>query len=64
MAARAGRPPPCAAAAAESALLHVSSPRDAATIATQRRLSTYANARLFALVSIAMADAGIAVRDV
>ncbi|MCB5170497.1 vanadium-dependent haloperoxidase, partial [Streptomyces bambusae] len=33
-------------------------------IATQRRLSTYANARLFALVSIAMADAGIAVRDV
>ncbi|MEU6160726.1 vanadium-dependent haloperoxidase [Streptomyces sp. NPDC047130] len=33
-------------------------------IATQRGLSTYQNARLFALVSIAMADAGIAVRDV
>ncbi|MEU5900093.1 MULTISPECIES: vanadium-dependent haloperoxidase [Streptomyces] len=33
-------------------------------VATQRKLSTYENARLFALVSIAMADAGIAVRDV
>ncbi|QES32674.1 hypothetical protein DEJ48_04010 [Streptomyces venezuelae] len=33
-------------------------------VATQRRLTTYENARLFALVSIAMADAGIAVRDV
>ncbi|MEU3249829.1 vanadium-dependent haloperoxidase [Streptomyces sp. NPDC006997] len=33
-------------------------------IATQRGLNTYQNARLFALVSIALADAGIAVRDV
>ncbi|MER7519921.1 vanadium-dependent haloperoxidase [Streptomyces sp. NPDC126499] len=33
-------------------------------IATARGLTTYQNARLFALVSIAMADAGIAVRDV
>ncbi|MFI7358906.1 vanadium-dependent haloperoxidase [Streptomyces avidinii] len=33
-------------------------------IATQRKLNTYENARLFALVSTAMADAGIAVRDV
>ncbi|WP_285549518.1 vanadium-dependent haloperoxidase [Streptomyces lavendulae] len=33
-------------------------------VATQRRLNTYENARLFALVSTAMADAGIAVRDV
>ncbi|MFF5447986.1 hypothetical protein [Streptomyces sp. NPDC012888] len=33
-------------------------------VATQRRLTTYENARLFALVSAAMADAGIAVRDV
>ncbi|MFF7438915.1 phosphatase PAP2 family protein [Streptomyces sp. NPDC008122] len=33
-------------------------------IATTRGLTTYENAKLFALVSIAMADAGIAVRDV
>ncbi|MGW6563908.1 vanadium-dependent haloperoxidase [Streptomyces sp. NPDC054975] len=33
-------------------------------IATARGLNTYESARLFALVSIAMADAGIAVRDV
>ncbi|GGT17631.1 vanadium-dependent haloperoxidase [Streptomyces purpureus] len=33
-------------------------------IATTRGLNTYENAKLFALVSIAMADAGIAVRDV
>ncbi|WP_175409826.1 vanadium-dependent haloperoxidase [Streptomyces sp. TRM64462] len=33
-------------------------------IATARGLNTYQNARLFALVSIALADAGIAVRDV
>ncbi|MEU9713868.1 vanadium-dependent haloperoxidase [Streptomyces sp. NPDC047976] len=33
-------------------------------IATQRKLNTYENARLFALVSTAMSDAGIAVRDV
>ncbi|MFF9620571.1 vanadium-dependent haloperoxidase [Streptomyces griseosporeus] len=33
-------------------------------IATARGLTTYQNARLFALVSIALADAGIAVRDV
>ncbi|MFE1377642.1 vanadium-dependent haloperoxidase [Streptomyces sp. NPDC058740] len=33
-------------------------------IATARGLNTYENAKLFALVSIAMADAGIAVRDV
>ncbi|MDK9499706.1 vanadium-dependent haloperoxidase [Streptomyces katrae] len=33
-------------------------------VATQRRLNTYENARLFALVATAMADAGIAVRDV
>ncbi|AGP61444.1 hypothetical protein M271_50435 [Streptomyces rapamycinicus NRRL 5491] len=33
-------------------------------IATVRGLNTYQNARLFALVSIALADAGIAVRDV
>lgn len=33
-------------------------------VATQHDLTTYENARLFALVSIALADAGIAVRDV
>ncbi|GAA3951968.1 hypothetical protein GCM10022384_02020 [Streptomyces marokkonensis] len=33
-------------------------------VAQARGLNTYDNARLFALVSIAMADAGIAVRDV
>ncbi|MCL7426042.1 vanadium-dependent haloperoxidase [Streptomyces sp. YS415] len=33
-------------------------------VAEARRLSTYQNARLFTLVSLALADAGIAVRDV
>lgn len=33
-------------------------------VATTRGLNTYENAKLFALVSLAMADAGIAVRDV
>ncbi|WP_394437301.1 vanadium-dependent haloperoxidase [Streptomyces sp. SGAir0957] len=33
-------------------------------IATRRKLTPYENARLFALVSLALADAGIAVRDV